>query len=114
MNTSAVKTYQGKRRDGPGSALVIVLGDSPNGRKLNPRWDVRNHSPDGFEWGYGGSGPAQLALAILCDLIGEEQATERGLYQKFKANVIAGLKTGSWILTEEEIKQAVAAIKREE
>lgn len=25
----------------------------------------RNHSPDGFEWSYGGSGPAQLALAIL-------------------------------------------------
>src|SRR5204863_5783137 len=26
---------------------------------------VINHSPDGFAWGYGGSGPAQLALAIL-------------------------------------------------
>lgn len=26
---------------------------------------VRNHSPGGFSWGYGGSGPAQLALAIM-------------------------------------------------
>ena len=26
---------------------------------------VRNHSPDGFNWGYCGSGPAQLALAIV-------------------------------------------------
>lgn len=24
-----------------------------------------SHSPDGFEWGYGGSGPNDLALAIL-------------------------------------------------
>ncbi len=26
---------------------------------------VIHHSPDGFEWGYGGSGPADLALNIL-------------------------------------------------
>ena len=26
---------------------------------------VTHHSPDGFEWGYGGSGPADLALNIL-------------------------------------------------
>jgi hypothetical protein len=109
-----MKVYEGRRRDGPGSTLVVVLGDSPNGRKLNPRWDIRNHSPNGFEWGYGGSGPAQLALAILCDLIGEDQATRNGLYQTFKFKVIAGLKTDSWVLTEEEIQQAVAAIKQEE
>ena len=29
---------------------------------------VYNHSPDGFDWGYGGSGPAQLALAICIEL----------------------------------------------
>ena len=31
---------------------------------LDSRLDMRNHSPTGFEWGYGGSGPAQLALAL--------------------------------------------------
>lgn len=29
-----------------------------------PSQKIINHSPDGFSWGYGGSGPAQLALAI--------------------------------------------------
>ena len=31
------------------------------GKPLSPRpsWKLRNHSPDGFAWGYGGSGPAQ-------------------------------------------------------
>jgi len=27
----------------------------------------RNHSPTGFNWGYIGSGPSQLALALLLD-----------------------------------------------
>ena len=29
------------------------------------------HSPDGFEWGYAGSGPADLAFSILLSEIGE-------------------------------------------
>jgi len=45
-----------------GERFVLV-----NGKDLNPRSDLMNHSPDGFNWGYGGSGPAQLALAILAD-----------------------------------------------
>lgn len=28
-------------------------------------WLVKHHSPTGFEWGYGGSGPADLALNII-------------------------------------------------
>ena len=38
-----------------------------NGSRLDPKPSQRayNHSPDGFNWGYAGSGPAQLALAIL-------------------------------------------------
>lgn len=31
----------------------------------NVPWLVKEHSPDGFEWGYGGSGPADLALNIV-------------------------------------------------
>lgn len=47
---------------------------------------LRNHSPDGFAWGYGGSGPAQLALAIL-EFTDVETAAS--LYQDFKWEVIA-------------------------
>ena len=57
------RTYIGIRANGPGSARVFV----ERGDELDPRFDLRNHSPDGFEWGYYGSGPAQLALALLCD-----------------------------------------------
>lgn len=53
--------YVGKRTEGGGFEVRC------NGRLLRPRHDLFNHSPDGFAWGYGGSGPAQLALAILAD-----------------------------------------------
>ena len=48
-----------------------------------------NHSPDGFNWGYGGSGPSQLALAI-CLLIYPEQKALL-VYQDFKREVISSL-----------------------
>jgi len=35
--------------------------------ELPMRLDLVNHSPSGFEWSYGGSGPAQLALTLLAD-----------------------------------------------
>ncbi len=59
-----------------------------NGKKLDPKKSqkVRNHSPDGFNWGYGGSGPAQLALAVTLELTGDSSG-----YQNFKFSFIAGL-----------------------
>ena len=50
---------------------------------------VHNHSPDGFSWGYGGSGPSQLALALLLEVTDEGTAVAN--YQAFKFDVIAGL-----------------------
>lgn len=103
-----MKVYKGIRTNGPGSAVVTV-----DGVPLDPCNDVRNHSPDGFEWGYGGSGPAQLALAILCDLIGEHQAVEGGLYQKFKFKLIAAIDKDQWVLSEEQVRDVLNLIKEE-
>lgn len=57
-----------------------------DGKYLNPKRsnEVHNHSPDGFNWGFGGSGPAQLALAIMLKLKDEFDD-----YQEFKNKVIA-------------------------
>lgn len=48
---------------------------------------VARHSPDGPEWGYTGSGPADAALSILTRVVGLERA--EALYQRFKRDVIA-------------------------
>ena len=53
---------------------------------------VRNHSPTGPSWAYGGSGPAQLALAIL--LAVTDEATAERFYQKFKWDVLAPNRGG--------------------
>lgn len=62
-----------------------------NGQRLNPApsQKVVNHSPDGFNWGYGGSGPAQLSLAILLLYWPKNMATK--YYQDFKFKFIGGL-----------------------
>ena len=62
-----------------------------NGKHLSPipSQKIRNHSPDGFSWGYSGSGCSQLALAIVLELTGKPDG-----YQNFKQNIIAGLPLG--------------------
>lgn len=62
-----------------------------NGKRLYPAKSQRvwNHSPDGFNWGYEGSGPAQLALALLLEFVSQERAVK--LHQEFKREVIAAL-----------------------
>lgn len=50
--------YVGRRSD---EGVEVTV----DGKPLDPRFDLMRHSPDGFEYGYGGSGPAQLALALL-------------------------------------------------
>jgi hypothetical protein len=69
-----------------------------DGKWLDPRPSQKyhNHSPDGFNWGYAGSGPAQLALAIMLKLTGKSDG-----YQEFKFKVIAGIPAGDFAITFE-------------
>jgi len=70
-----------------------------NGKRLYPGKSQRvwNHSPDGFTWGYEGSGPAQLALAVLLELVPQDRAVE--LHQAFKRDVIAALKQADFLVS---------------
>lgn len=53
-----------------------------------PSQKIYNHSPDGFSWSYAGSGPSQLALALMLEATGDEDEAVR-YYQQFKYDVIA-------------------------
>src|SRR5689334_18850661 len=91
-----IRTYEGCR--------VTVREDDGTPRPVPLRLDARCHSPTGFEWGYAGSGPAQLALAILADALGDiEQAQD--WYQDFKFKVVGRMPHDQWILTEGDIRQ---------
>src|SRR5438046_6182019 len=97
-----MKTYEGCRQ---GYAVDVTVNSVP----LNPRLDLWNHSPTGFEWGYCGSGPAQLALALLADHLGDHQAV--ALHQDFKQAVIAHLDQRGWTLTSEQIRAAIDSLR---
>ena len=57
-----------------------------------------NHSPDGFNWGYGGSGPSQLALALLLKFgLSDELAVRH--HQRFKFDIIATLPQDDFVLS---------------
>lgn len=69
-----------------------------------------DHSPTGFEWGYYGSGPSQLAFAILFmfsrKVLGYDIEMARNYsmykYMYFKQDFVATWKK-EWYLTEQEI-----------
>ena len=96
-----MKTYTGSRTiDG-----IRVLVD---GVALDARTDLKKFSNSGFEWTYQGSAPAQLALALLADHLGDgRRALE--LCEAFMREVVADLDN-DWTLTSEEIDRAVAGI----
>ena len=65
-----------------------------------------------FNWGFGGSGPAQLALALAADVLGDDEAA-RQVYQPLKFRLIGRLPRDGWSLTEEQLRQAIADIQQE-
>ena len=97
-----MKTYEGKRE---GSAILVTVDGEP----LNPRFDLKRHSPSGFEWSYGGSGPAQLALAILADHLENDGLAEE-FHQRFKWAIVANLPHSGWILTSDEIDKVLPGL----
>ena len=102
-----MKTYSGVRTES-GCAVTVTDGDGCRG--LDPRFDLRTHSPDGFEWGYGGSGPAQLALALAADVLGDDEAA-LDVYQRLKFRVVGRLPAAAWVLTAEELAEAIRALR---
>lgn len=75
-------------------------------RNIDGRWsalplalNVCNHSPDGFNWGYMGSGPAQLALALAVDVMAERELAQR-IHQRFKVLLMPQLGNEGWLLSE--------------
>jgi len=89
--------------------VCTVNGGTDSGRPLPLRLDLWNHSPTGFEFGYGGSGPAQLALAILADCCGDELAVQ--YHQAFKWAVIARIPGPGGSLTGTFVRDVLAKLQ---
>ncbi len=97
-----MKIYKGKLCDGGAGGQTIMVGRMVRTQHEDyPLPHIERHSPDGFNWGYGGSGPADTALSILTDCLGMEQANV--LYQLFKWEFVAAWGN-EFSISEAEIK----------
>lgn len=94
--------YRGDRMAG-GCIVRVVTGDSS--KVLDPRNDLRNHSPTGLEWGYGGAGPCQLSLALLADAVGDALAVCH--YFRFKKEVVSQVNDDTWQIRRDTIAMLV-------
>lgn len=95
-----------------GTCPVYVAQPDGIAAKLDPRLDLVSHSPDGFAWGYEGSGPAQLSLALLADALGDDDRALK-IYQPFKT-YIAGIKIDKeWQLPVSIIEMLACVIERQ-
>lgn len=101
-----------------GGCLVLCDGQELT---LEPSQKLRNHSPTGFCWGYSGSGPAQLSLALLLRA-GVEPHDALDLYQAFKAAHVARWPNGqdfkvavdikAWVLGAQAAGRAIRQSER--
>lgn len=109
---STAAAYSGQAENAEYQHVGIVRRVLAGGEfeTLNPRYDLANHSPDGFAWSYGGSGPAQLALAILADVTGDDEYAVHN-YQAFKFDKIATLPRGDFTIERAEVLAWIEARK---
>jgi hypothetical protein len=102
----SLKMIKGNKESG-----AVYIGD-----KRLPEWPSQalvNHSPDGFSWGYGGSGPAQFALALILRFTDSEQKALK-YYQKFKSDVVARLYQDDFEMEESVVTDWIKENIKEE
>ena len=103
-------TYYGTKKE-IGHCEVMIKESHFNGASVNyVLKHVERHSPDGFQWGYGGSGPADLALSILTDYCSRfkiDGTLVEKYYQAFKFAFIA--KAGNELeITSDQIEEWIS------
>ena len=87
------KIYIGRRYE-EGNVVVVAEKDDPSSsQRLEHHVQ---HSPDGFNWGYSGSDPSELARCILWDFLGEEPTA--AAYRDFTRVFIVGIQEDSWTI----------------
>lgn len=88
--------YYGMQHPDARPGGFVLVGDRPDLPGVGvPLHHWVKHSPDGFAWGYGGSGPADLARSLLADALGGRaicgECTYDGLLSESCGRCDAGL-----------------------
>ena len=81
------RVFRGKRVEDI-RLVEVVVGGRVVLLPLKPSIQIAEHSPEGFNCGYEGSGPAQLALGILYE-VPRNVALSREYYPLFKIDHVS-------------------------
>ena len=73
-----------------------------DGIELNPRYDIFNLTRDGFDWGYNGTAPMQLSVAMLAQTTSIKNA--KRYKSQFMLEKLVKLPKNRWSITVAEIK----------
>lgn len=105
----------------PCEGHIVWVTDGPAQYRLR---HVVHHSPGGFEWGYEGSGPADLALSLCADILGPEPETRpifRGervgatawdVHLQIRWRIVSHLPRGQgWTLTGQRLLDVIRAVQ---
>jgi hypothetical protein len=111
---SARKIYTGKRNGCQTVEVFVHRVTDDEGTVHEPlplRLDLWNHSPTGFNWGYTGSGPSQLALAILADYLGVEgEQVAIHLHTQFMRDVLGPQQADEWTMHGQVVADFLEAV----
>ena len=101
------RTFRGIAQQYPFRHEVVITDVNRNVQILKPDRSqaVKNHNPDGFNWGYPDNGCAQLALGVLLEVTNDEKTALRH-YRAFTQQVIATIadENANWTIEEWKIK----------
>ncbi|MCK9542649.1 MAG: DUF6166 domain-containing protein, partial [Novosphingobium sp.] len=103
LDWATITSYSGEYKEDPATGFIYEVYKNGKPLPLKPSLELANHSPTGFSWGYMGSGPSQLALAILLDY-SNNPSWAKYYYQRFKEDIISNLHGKSWEFTNNDIE----------
>jgi hypothetical protein len=103
-----MKIYRGKRPAGTTDPGLVTVTENGATKPLAVRNDLVRHST-ALNWGYYGSGPAQLAFALLMDTLNDTFSACQ-LLHAFRDEVVSGLDD-EWTLTERAIGDWIRAYR---
>jgi hypothetical protein len=107
--------YSTWRREENGDANLfdehVFVAREGHVRFLDPRYELETFSPDGLSWGYAGSGPSQLAIAMLMEVLGDWSRVKR-LWPRFLDHFVVKVPRGAnWTADGADVLAVALAIE---
>ena len=91
-----------------GSRTIDGIQVTVDGVTLDTRYDIKRCCDTGFEWTYEGDAPAQLALALLAEHLGDSQQA-LAQYESFMRRIVANFDN-DWEMTSADMEEALASL----